>query len=130
MTTQAELDARYGRTSRSRVRAGWIAVAIVAVLAVAGIGWTTIASALDDVAVDDLGFSVSSEHDVEVSFQFTAPAGRDVVCVLEALDEEFGVVGFRVVEYAATDSHAQRHREVVPTIAQATTGLVNSCRVS
>ncbi|WP_261164570.1 DUF4307 domain-containing protein [Microbacterium sp. Marseille-Q6965] len=129
MTTKAELDERYGRTRRGR-RAGWITIGAFAALAVGWLTWTTVASTIDDVGVDDLGFEVVDERAVEVSFQFTAPLGRDVVCVLEALDEDFGVVGWKVFEYPATESHAQQHRETVPTVAEATTGLVNSCRVS
>jgi len=130
VTTQAELDERYGRMRRGRLRAGWIAVGIAAIAAIGWLVWTTIASTIDDVGIDDLGFEVVDEHTVEVAFQFTAPGGRDVVCALEALDEDFGVVGFTVFEYPAGPSHAQQHRETIPTVAEATTGLVNSCWVS
>jgi len=130
VTTQAELDERYGRARGGRLRARWLAVAAVAVAAIGWLAWTTVAAAMDDVGVDDLGFHVADEHTVEVSFQFTAPAGRDVACALEALDEDFGVVGFTVFEYPAGGSHAQQHRETIPTVAEATTGLVNSCWVT
>lgn len=129
MTTQAQLDERYGRARGGRLRPGWIAVGAVALAAIGWLSWTTISSTIDDVGIDDLGFEVTGEHAVEVSFQFTAPAGRDVACALEALDEDFGVVGFTVFEYPAGESHAQKHRETIPTVAEATTGLVNSCWV-
>lgn len=130
MTTQAQLDDRYGRTRSGRRRAGWIAIGALGVAAVGWLAWTTISSTIDSVGTDDLGFEVTGEHTVEVAFQFTAPPNRDVVCVLEALDEDFGIVGFKVFEYPAGASHAQQHRETVPTVAEATTGFVNSCRVS
>jgi hypothetical protein len=129
VTTKAQLDERYGRTRGGR-RAGRLIVGALAAAAVGWLVWTTVASTIDDVSVDDLGFEVTGEHAVDVSFQFTAPPGRDVVCVLEALDEDFGVVGWKVFAYPAAERHAQQHRETVPTVAEATTGLVNSCRVS
>jgi hypothetical protein len=46
---------------------------------------------------------------------------------VEALDEEFGVVGWKIVEIPATDTHMQQLSATVPTVAEATTGLVNSC---
>ena len=63
-------------------------------------------------------------------FQVTAPAGAAFACALEALDEEFGVVGWRVVEYRAIGGELAGLRETVPTVARATTGLVNSCWVT
>lgn len=129
MTTQAMLDDRYGRTRRpGRVRAFWIVVGAVAVAATVWLGWSVVSSA-NTVGVNDLGFHVRDEATTEVSFQFTAPVGSDVACVLEALDEEFGIVGWKVFEYAAGDGHGQRHTEDIPTVAEATTGLVNSCWV-
>lgn len=129
MTTKTELDERYGRTRPARTRLAWAAVAVAAVSVVGYLGWTTVSGTMNDVGVDDLGFEVRGEHEIEVAFQFTAPPGRDVACVLEALDEDFGIVGWSVVRYPAGEGHAQQHAEVVPTVAEATTGLVNSCWV-
>ncbi|GGH38432.1 DUF4307 domain-containing protein [Microbacterium album] len=131
MTTQAQLDDRYGRTARPRaVLAFWIAVALVAIGGTVWLGWSTVSRTLHAVGVDDLGYTVRDEHTVEVSFQLSAPPGRDIACALEALDAEFGVVGWRIVEYGADGRHARSHTETIPTVAQATTGLVNSCWVT
>lgn len=131
MTTQAQLDERYGRARRPALtRALWIGGIAAAVAVVGAASWMTVAATMNDVGVDDLGFRVPDERSVEVSFQFTAPPGRDVACVIEALDDDFGIVGWKVFEYPAVESHAQRHTVTVPTVAEATTGLVNSCRVT
>lgn len=131
MTTQAELDDRYGRTTDPvRRRLLWGALIAVAVLGVGWLGWTTVSNTIDAISVDDLGYEVRDEHTVEVSFQFTAPAGRSVACALQALDQEFGVVGWKIVQYEGDGSHRMRHTETVPTVAEATTGLVESCWVT
>ena len=128
MTTALELDERYGRT-RSR-RTPWIVGGVIALVVIIAFGWMTISQTMNTVDVDDLGFEVVDEHSVSVSFQITGKPGSDVVCALEALDEEFGVVGWKIVELPATESHAQRLSTTIPTIAEATTGLVNTCWVA
>ena len=67
---------------------------------------------------------------VVIDFQVTAPAGRDVACALEALDADHGVVGWRIVQLPASDQPARAFRESIPTVALATTGLVNACWVT
>ena len=128
MTTAEQLDDRYGRTRRRR--APWIVVIAIGVLLVGAFGWMTVASQMNAVDTDDLGFDLVDEHTVDVRFQVTGGQGRDVVCVVEALDEEFGVVGWKVVEVPASDSHSQALSATVPTVSEATTGLVNSCWVA
>ncbi|WP_341945868.1 DUF4307 domain-containing protein [Microbacterium sp. LWH11-1.2] len=128
MTTAEELDERYGRT-RTR-RTPWIIGGIVALLVVGAFGWMIVAQSMSSVDADDLGFDLVDEHTVDVRFQVTGVQGKDVVCVVEALDEEFGVVGWKVVEIPAGDSHSQAVSASVPTVSAATTGLVNTCWVA
>jgi len=87
----------------------------------------TVSQAINTVDADDLSYELVDEHSVTVSFQVTAPQGRDLACAVEALDEEFGVVGWKIVEIPAVASHTQQLTATVPTVAEATTGLVNSC---
>ena len=128
MTTELELDARYGRTRRRRLP--WIIIAVIGAIAVAIASWLTIAQSMNAVDADDLGFEVVDAHTVTVLFQVTGTQGKDVACAIEALDEEFGVVGWKVIEIPATDAHMQQLSATVPTVAEATTGLVNSCWVA
>lgn len=128
MTTALELDERYGRTRRRRLP--WIIAAVVAAVALAMLAWTTVAQSMNSVDADDLGYEVVDAHSVTVRFQVTGTQGRDVACAVEALDEEFGVVGWKIVEIPAADMHMQQLSATVPTVAEATTGLVNSCWVA
>ncbi|QNA92189.1 MULTISPECIES: DUF4307 domain-containing protein [unclassified Microbacterium] len=128
MTTAQELDERYGRTRRRRTP--WIIGGAVALLLVGAFGWMTVAQSMSSVDADDLGFTLVDEHSVDVSFQVTGVQGKAVVCALEALDEEFGVVGWKIVEIEAGDSHSQARSVTIPTVSEATTGLVNACWVA
>ena len=128
MTTAQQLDERYGRTGRRRTP--WIIGGAVALLVVGAFSWMTVAQSMGSVDADDLGFELVDEHSVNVSFQVTGVQGKNVVCALEALDEEFGVVGWKIVEIEAGDSHSQARSVSIPTVAAATTGLVNTCWVA
>lgn len=127
MTTRAELDERYGRTRPRAARLGLIAAAVVGALLVGWFGWSTWASASGSVDYDDLGFDVADSASVSVTFQVTSTQDRPVACVVEALDEQFGVVGWRVVEYPPADQVTASHTEQVRTTAEATTGYVSRC---
>jgi hypothetical protein len=130
MTTQQTLDERYGRRTSTRRRiVGWAIVAVLALAAIGALGWSTIARSLGEVDVDDTGYAVVDDRTVTVSFQIAAPSGQDVACAIEAQDEEHGVVGWRIVEYPATDERFRAFTETIPTLAAATTGFVNSCWV-
>lgn len=124
---RAELDDRYGRTRRSGIRWSWVVLGAVVVLVVGYLGWTTFSQSADSVDFDDLAMTVNDSHSVTIDFQVTLRQGEAVTCVLEAQDTEHGVVGWRVVEYPADEAHSRRFVETIPTVAEATTGLVTSC---
>lgn len=130
MTTQQMLDERYGRTRRRGTR--WIAAAAIAIalVVVGAFAWMTAAGSLAAVDADATGFQVPDERTVVIEFQVSAPAGSSVACILEAQDEQHGVVGWKVVELPAGETHTRAFRETVPTVAPATTGFVNSCWVT
>ncbi|WP_442576240.1 DUF4307 domain-containing protein [Microbacterium sp. F51-2R] len=130
MTTQQMLDERYGRTRRGATRWIVIAAAVVGAVAVGLFAWLTVSNSINSVDVDTTGFQVVDERTVTIEFQVSAPAGASIACTLEAQDAEHGVVGWKVVEIPAAETHARAFRETIPTVAEATTGFVNSCRVS
>ena len=130
MTTQDMLDERYGRASSPRRRWTIGTIAAVGVIVVGLFAWMTVASALDDVNVDTTGFTVEDQRSVTIAFQISAPEGRSVACALEAQDEDHGIVGWKIVEYPASELRARAFRESIPTTAEATTGLVSDCWVT
>ncbi len=127
---RALLDDRYGRTRRPGKRRVAIVALILAAAAVIAFGWMTVATAAEQVDARTTGFRIIDEHAVEVEFQITPPAGREVACFLEAQDTEHGIVGWRMVRIPASADHTRSFVETVPTLSEATTGLVNSCRVT
>lgn len=130
LTTQQLLDERYGRTRSRRARWVWAAAVVAAAVIVGAVAWTAVSSTLDDVSAQATSFEVTDQRTVVIDVQVTAPRGRDVACALEALDADHGVVGWRIVQLAASDEPVRAFREPVATVALATTGLVNACWVT
>ncbi|WP_460775047.1 DUF4307 domain-containing protein [Microbacterium sp. GXF7504] len=128
MTTQQMLDDRYGRTNRGR--RFWIVFAAVALtIAVAGTAWFALSASSGTADASTTSFDLVDDHTVTVGFQVSAPAGSPIACAIEAQDEEHGIVGWRIVEYPASDRHTRSFTETVPVLSPAATGLVNSCWV-
>ena len=129
-TTQDLLDQRYGRGRSASRRWALIAVAAVAAVAAGLFAWMTFANSADAATAETTGFEVVDAYSVSLRFQVSAPVGRPIACAIEAQDEEHGIVGWRVVEYPASDLHIRAFHETLPTTGGATTGLVNSCWVT
>ena len=127
---RARLDDRYGRRRGGPSR--WVIVlGLAIVVAVIGwFGWMTVATSLESVDADTTGFAVVDDGTVSLSFQITAPLEREVACILEAQDEEHGIVGWRVLVIPPSSEHTCAFVETIPTTAAATTGLINSCWVT
>ncbi len=125
---QEKLDDRYGRTWRPwRRRLFWASVAVFSAAAIAFLSWITLRNSLDDISIAETGYLVVDERAVTVSFQATPPAGARFACAIQALDEDFGVVGWRVIEYAPFNETTRSFTERIPTLALATTGTVKEC---
>ncbi|MBP2435957.1 DUF4307 domain-containing protein [Microbacterium amylolyticum] len=123
----AKLDDRYGRSRNGARLAPWIGGGIVAAVILGYLLWMVPQQTTGTVDYDDLGFRVTSAEQVSVTFRVTSSRNAPVVCTLEALDEEFGVVGWKVVELPANDRVHTDYTETIPTVAEATTGFVNTC---
>jgi hypothetical protein len=128
VTTAEELDHRYGRGRRRRLP--WVLGILAIAIGIGFITWSTLSQSQGSITSDDLGFEVVDSHEVTVRFQVSNAHGKSVTCAVEALDEEFGVVGWKIVEIPTLESHIQQFTASIPTVSEATTGLVNACWVA
>ncbi|WP_405375443.1 MULTISPECIES: DUF4307 domain-containing protein [unclassified Microbacterium] len=125
---ERKLAERYGRAgSPARRIVAWTVGGIVAVSALGLLGWSVVGGAIATVDADTTGYAVVDERTVDVRILVSAPTGSPVACALEAQDPEHGIVGWRIVEYPASAEHSRSFTESIPTLAEATTGLVRSC---
>jgi len=124
------LDSRYGRTPQRKRRERWLLIGgLVGLIAVVTAwvfwaGWDNNGSSLE---ATDTAYTIADDHHVDISFTINAPPGAPVTCALQALNEDFAIVGWRIVEYPGSDSRVTTHTERIRTIMKPNTGLINTC---
>lgn len=105
-------------------------VAVGAALAagVAIAAWFTIVDTRrDPVTFTDVGFSVTSAEEVDVTFDVSMPPGTEAVCTVTALSRNFAEVGAVDVEVGPDEAATTRHTVTIATTELATTGVVDHC---
>jgi len=130
MTDRSRLDARYGRaplSRRGRILAWTLPFSGLAALLMVWLLWANPFGFGDAVDAKDLTHSVVDKSTVRVRFQLTAQPGRRAACAIKAMDFQFSIVGWRVVEYPASTEFIRTFSTDVTTVKPAVTGLVASC---
>jgi hypothetical protein len=128
MTTQ--LDERYGRTRGRRRRDLWIGAGVAGFIALVFVAWVVWAGLDGDkpsIEGRDTAHTIIDEHSVSVSFDVSMAAGTTASCAVEALSEDFSIVGWVIVDIPASDSYTRSFTQVVKTVRQSNTGLIKSC---
>jgi hypothetical protein len=124
------LDSRYGRTPGRQRRTRLIAIlAGAGVLGVvtAWVLWVGLLGPSASLGSRDLGYQVDGDSAVEVRYEVTMDAGQTASCALEALNSDFGIVGWKVVQIPASATGTRQFRETLRTSEQAVTGLIYRC---
>jgi hypothetical protein len=125
-----ELERRYGRTAGRRRRERWIlggAALAFAVVLVAWVVWAGLDGSRPQVQATDLGHRLIDDHAVEVTWRLSVPAGNEAACVVQAYNEDFTVVGWKIVEIPASERPLRTFTETVRTALEPNTGLVPEC---
>ena len=128
--TQTSLDARYGRSRGFTKRQRVIGIVVAGAFALVFAAWLVWAGLLGDAAsieTRDSGYVISSDSLVSVQFQVTADADTALSCAVQALNESFAVVGWRVVQLPASSERTRSFTEDVRTSELAVTGLIYRC---
>ena len=124
------LDARYGRTRGRRLRTRTIAIvagAGVLLVAVAWVLWVGLFGATASIETQDVGYTVIDAHTIDVRSQVSADPGTRVSCSIQALNEKFAIVGWKVITLPAVTRRNRVFTERVRTSEPALTGLIGSC---
>jgi hypothetical protein len=131
--TSPELDERYGRTPENRRRTkifGWTAAGGFAAVLVAWLVWGGVFEGVDKVVALDIGHQILSESEIEVTFQITEDPGEEVTCALQAENETYSVVGWKIVELPASEQRTRQFTEIVRTTEPSANGLIYRCWLS
>lgn len=128
-TTPTDLDARYGRTRRSSRRTttiAWVGGVAVALTFGAWVVWAGLDGSGPELDVRDTGYALADDS-ATARFQVTVDPGTEVRCAVQALNEQFEIVGWRVVDLPAAEERTTAHSESVRTTMPSTTALINRC---
>jgi hypothetical protein len=131
--TSPDIDERYGRTPRDRRRVrtlAWTAAGGFAVVLIAWLVWGGVLEGLDKIEAQNIGHTVLNDKEVEVVWNVTAEPGDEVSCALQALNESFSIVGWKIVELPPTEERTRELTEVVRTTELSVTGLIYRCWLS
>jgi hypothetical protein len=125
------LEARYGRTPGDR-RRGRVIAAIAAtgvvIVVVAWVLWVGLLGPASGLDSRTLGYSVQAgDAAVEVRYEVTVDAGRAASCALQAMNADFEIVGWKVVELPASTRGTRQFTEVLRTSEPPVTGLIYRC---
>lgn len=121
---------RYGRTPRAKRRERWLLISgAVAVLAVVTtwVFWAGWDNNQADLEFTDTAYTIAGPHQVDITFTINTPKGTPVTCALQALNEDFAIVGWRIVSFPASDARLTKYTESIKTTQQSNTGLINTC---
>jgi len=125
------IAARYGRTRGNRTRDRLLliaAAAFAAIVLVAWVVWAGLDGQKPQIEVTDTGHRlINDERAVEVSWNLSVPPGNETACVVQALNEDFTVVGWKVIEVPASTLHIRSLTETVRVAQEANTGLIYHC---
>ena len=124
------IDDRYGRTPRRRKRerrTAWIVGGAFGLVFLAWVVWAGLDAAGPGIDVRDTAHSVVDDRTVTVTFELSAPPGTSTHCAVQALNDTFAVVGWKVIEIPASEQRTRTFTETVTTVEEASTGLIYRC---
>jgi hypothetical protein len=128
--SSTRLEDRYGRTSQRRRRSRLIAIlaaAGVVVVVVAWVLWVGLFGPAASLGSRDLGYVVQGDDAIEVRYEVTTNPGDTASCALQALNSDFGIVGWKVVEIPPSDRGTRQFQQTLVTSEEAVTGLIYRC---
>lgn len=129
-TTQQRLDERYGRTagSEQRTRRLMILAGIIfALVFTAWVTWGGLSGTNAELEVRELGYANVTDTSINVRWEVSVNPGTPVGCAVQALNESFGIVGWRVIEIPASTERTRVFVETLRTAERPVTGLPYSC---
>ena len=124
------VEERYGRTDadrRRRLVLGIGAALGVLLVVAAWVVWVGLFSPSASLEVRDTGYVTRSDDTVDIRFEITTEPGTPVSCALQALTEQFAIVGWKVVELTPGETRTRSFVENVRVTEPAVTGLIYRC---
>ncbi|WP_159450185.1 DUF4307 domain-containing protein [Demequina sp. NBRC 110056] len=120
-----EDEAADARPRLSRKGWAWVIAGLIALTGVTA--WIGLAMANDPVRWQDVGFSIASPTEVDVTFEVYFYDDEPVTCYLHAMNVQYAEVGVAEVDIDPADGVQQRITVPIATVEQPNTALVRGC---
>lgn len=130
MAVSSNLDERYGRTSGSRMRDRrvlWIVAGAFALILTAWVVWAGLDGAGPAIEARDTRHQIIDENSISVTFEVSLPTDTASSCAVQALNESFTVVGWKVIDLPPSNDYTRSFTEIVKTTELSNTGLIYRC---
>jgi Domain of unknown function (DUF4307) len=110
--------------------AKWWAVATIGILLGSAMAiWWGLASTVGKPSWTLMSYRVVDDRTVDVTYIVSRPTGRDVTCMISAMDKTFATVGMIEVNVPGSDTSSVKRTTRVRTTTRAVTGVVKSCTI-
>ncbi|WEO76193.1 DUF4307 domain-containing protein [Cryobacterium sp. SO2] len=126
----SNLDDRYGRTPGTRLRDRrvlWITASVFALILTAWVVWAGLDGSAPSIEARDTRHQIIDDNSISVTFEVSLPTGNASSCAVQALNESFTVVGWKVIDLPASDEYTRSFTEVLHTTELSNTGLIYRC---
>ena len=121
---------RYGLSERSVTRNKFLGVLAgvgAAIVLVAWLWWAGLAQPNAQFETRDLGWQEVDERTISVSFQVTVEPGTPMSCAIQALNAQYGIVGWVIADIPPAMERTRVFSQEVRTSETAVTGLLYRC---
>jgi Domain of unknown function (DUF4307) len=130
VVVNTELDTRYGRSPRRRQRDKtllWVLAGVFVVVFAAWVVWAGLDAAEPVIETRDLGYTIVDDNLISIDSEVSAPAGMAMSCAVQALNESFTVVGWKIIDLPPSKKFTRAFTVDLRTSDRATTGLIYRC---
>ena len=130
MAVSSNLDERYGRTPGSRLRDRrvlWVVAGTFALVLTAWVVWAGLDGAGPAIEARDTRHQIIDDNSISVTFEVSLPTGHPASYAVQALNESFTVVGWKVIDLPASDTYTRSFTEILHTTELSNTGLIYRC---
>lgn len=127
---RSDLDQRYGRGPSKKRRDRIVLIvsaAVFAVVLVAWVVWAGLDGSKPMIEARDVAHQIIDDRTVRVEFEVSMPPGSEASCAVQALNESFTTVGWKIVDIPASTEHTRAFAETVRTALTPNTGLIYRC---
>ena len=124
---------RYGVTAEGKRRSrtwGIIGAAGTAIVLLAWLWWAGLAQPTAQFEARDLGWEATGEREISVQFELSVDPGTDMSCAVQALNAQYGIVGWVIADIPASSNRTRVFEQRVRTSETAVTGLLYRCWLS